>query len=449
MKKIFAVLITICMALSMTSTTVCNAQTDIKVGDYIQLGQYKGQRLIWRYAGDDDNGKLMFARDNLCIKAFDASGKDTDNKDRRNFGSNLWSQSTIRQWLNSNEETVSYIYGNVPDKRSVRHGYNPYDTEAGFLTNFTSQELDAIKEVTLKTPLDEVDEELADGEYSVIEFDAVDEASFNKTYVTRKYENTTDKIFLIDNEQLDLVMTQLNDGYYKQSKTTFYVGDFAGRDMLSEREYYLRTPQTLIDSDVGLNVVLESYEGEAHYSFIGGANGGACIRPAFYLADNVEFISGDGTEENPYIVCEADAQPLPDIATKLGVVSFKGDIQIYIDKDVVEFEDNKPFIDDAWRTQVPIRAISEALSFDVTYDEVSREIIIKKAEKEIKLTIGSSQMIVDGNIIEMDTTAIIYNDSTYIPVRFVAEALGCEVSYDRAVTGYMMNEYGVLVPTYD
>ena len=85
----------------------------------------------------------------------------------------------------------------------------------------------------------------------------------------------------------------------------------------------------------------------------------------------------------------------------------------------------------------------------VTYDEVNREIIIKKTEKEIKLTIGSSQMMVDGNIIEMDTTAIIYNDSTYIPVRFVAEALGCEVSYDRAVTGYMMNEYGVLVPTYD
>ncbi len=448
MKKIFAVLITICMALSMMSVTVCNAQADIKVGDYIQLGQYKGQRLIWRYAGDDDNGKLMFARDNICIKAFDAAGKETDIKDRKLYGSNLWSESTIRLWLNSNEETVNYIYGNIPDEKGVRLGQNPYHTEAGFLTNFAPEELNVIKEVTLKTPLEEVDEHLADGEYTVVEFGS-GETNFIKTYNRRSFQNTTDKIFLLDNEQLDTVMTQLNDDYYKHSMNTIYEGDFSGQDEVPLRQYYLRTPQNYMESDAWLNAVGVYTNGETYYSPLAGGAYGACIRPAFYLADDVAFINGDGTEENPYIVCETDVEPLPYIDTKLGVVSFKGDIQIYIDDDVVEFENNKPFIDDAWRTQVPVRAISEALSFDVTYDEVGREIIIKKAEKEIKLTIGSSQMIVDGNIIEMDTTAIIHNDSTYIPVRFVAEALGCEVSYDRAVTGYMMTEDGVLVPTYD
>lgn len=48
----------------------------------------------------------------------------------------------------------------------------------------------------------------------------------------------------------------------------------------------------------------------------------------------------------------------------------------------------------------------------------------------IKLQIGSKIIEVNGNKKEMDTAAFIKDNRTFLPVRAVAEALGCEVDWD-------------------
>ena len=47
----------------------------------------------------------------------------------------------------------------------------------------------------------------------------------------------------------------------------------------------------------------------------------------------------------------------------------------------------------------------------------------------IKLEIGSDVMKVNGEEVHMDTSAIIKDNRTYIPVRFIAEAIGYEVNW--------------------
>lgn len=48
----------------------------------------------------------------------------------------------------------------------------------------------------------------------------------------------------------------------------------------------------------------------------------------------------------------------------------------------------------------------------------------------IKLWIGSGQALVDGKTMNLDTPPILYNGTTMVPLRFVAEAMGATVKYD-------------------
>ncbi len=105
--------------------------------------------------------------------------------------------------------------------------------------------------------------------------------------------------------------------------------------------------------------------------------------------------------------------------------------QIAVDNKIVRFPDAKPFIDINNRTQIPIRAVAEMLKCDVEWVSDTSTIIITSNDASlIILTIGSNMMIHNGNKVLMDTEALIKNDRTYIPVRFVAEALGLTVEWE-------------------
>ncbi|MDO5397933.1 MAG: leucine-rich repeat protein [bacterium] len=117
---------------------------------------------------------------------------------------------------------------------------------------------------------------------------------------------------------------------------------------------------------------------------------------------------------------------------KIGAFEVSGtgeNINITIDGEAIPFRVDKPFIDESDRTQVPVRAIMEHLGCNVVYDDTEKTVEIAKLGTYILLTIGSEDMQLNGENIKMDTSARIVNDRTYIPVRFVAEVLGYEVSY--------------------
>lgn len=97
---------------------------------------------------------------------------------------------------------------------------------------------------------------------------------------------------------------------------------------------------------------------------------------------------------------------------------------------IIDFPDAQPFIDDNDRTQIPIRAVAEMLDCTVDWDGETKTVTVTRWNDDVvSLVIGSDIMTVNGEQLQMDTAAIIKDDRTYIPVRFVAEAVGYEVDW--------------------
>lgn len=115
---------------------------------------------------------------------------------------------------------------------------------------------------------------------------------------------------------------------------------------------------------------------------------------------------------------------------KLTVTSDNNNINISVNSENVIFPDTQPFVDNNDRTQVPVRAVSEMLGCKVDWNGENKTATIARENGDIiKLTLGSDIMTINDKSVQMDTSAIIKDDRTYIPVRFVAEALGLTVEW--------------------
>jgi len=91
---------------------------------------------------------------------------------------------------------------------------------------------------------------------------------------------------------------------------------------------------------------------------------------------------------------------------------------------------DQPPIIKSGRTLVPLRAIFEALQAVVDYNPTTKTITAKKGNTTVTLTIGSKSATINGTSVTLDVEAQIINGRTLVPVRFVSEALGEDISYD-------------------
>lgn len=82
------------------------------------------------------------------------------------------------------------------------------------------------------------------------------------------------------------------------------------------------------------------------------------------------------------------------------------------------------------RTMVPLRAIFEALGASVDWNDETKTVTSKKGDTEISLQINSNQLYKNGEVKELDAPAILYNSTTLVPARAVAEAFGCDVQWN-------------------
>ncbi len=99
-----------------------------------------------------------------------------------------------------------------------------------------------------------------------------------------------------------------------------------------------------------------------------------------------------------------------------------------IDTNNIDQEGTAPFISNG-RTLVPVRVIAESFGSKVGWDDPTDTVTITGKTTVIKLVIGSSTATVNGKNVKLDVPADIYNSRTFVPIRFVSEALGYNVSY--------------------
>ena len=147
---------------------IADSARDIKVGDTVVFGTYLSQPIEWRVVDIAEDGSYtLISSKVLCMKGFEGaqSGKvwytisgETKSYDRpfdeienmEAFGSNDWEKSSLRAWLNSEKENVVYI-GQIPMAMVMCDSDNPYNTEPGFLNEFTSDEIAALLENDIET----------------------------------------------------------------------------------------------------------------------------------------------------------------------------------------------------------------------------------------------------------------------------------------------------------
>ena len=84
------------------------------------------------------------------------------------------------------------------------------------------------------------------------------------------------------------------------------------------------------------------------------------------------------------------------------------------------------------RTMLPVRFVAENLGAAVAWDGATGTATLTCGDIEVKITIGAKTATVNGEEKPLDAPAFIENSRTYLPVRFVAEALGGEVAWDGA-----------------
>lgn len=96
--------------------------------------------------------------------------------------------------------------------------------------------------------------------------------------------------------------------------------------------------------------------------------------------------------------------------------------------------DGNPLNADAYivnsRTMVPLRAIFEAMGATIEWDAATFTVTAKKGTKVIKLTVGAPTASVDGKEVVLAMPAVLINSRTFVPLRFVSDALGANVSWD-------------------
>jgi len=94
--------------------------------------------------------------------------------------------------------------------------------------------------------------------------------------------------------------------------------------------------------------------------------------------------------------------------------------------------DVAPFTDAQNRTMVPISFIRDELGAQVDWAPLEQRVTIRYQGQEIVLWIGSRDAWVNGNTVTMDTQAILVDQRTMVPVRFIGGHFGIDVDWQPA-----------------
>ncbi|MBR1738461.1 MAG: DUF4163 domain-containing protein [Firmicutes bacterium] len=93
--------------------------------------------------------------------------------------------------------------------------------------------------------------------------------------------------------------------------------------------------------------------------------------------------------------------------------------------------DQKPIIEDG-RVLVPMRATFEALGATIEWDDATKTVRASNGTDNISIEVGKNELIREGkDNITLDVAAKIVNGRTLVPLRAVSEAFSADVSWDN------------------
>ncbi len=112
-------------------------------------------------------------------------------------------------------------------------------------------------------------------------------------------------------------------------------------------------------------------------------------------------------------------------------------IKVTINTRPVSFE-TSPVVENG-RTLVPLRSISEALGASVKWDGTNKAITLTLSSDVIKLTIGKTTALKNEQTLTLDSPAKIIAGNTMVPLRFIGEAFGAYVQWNPGIRTIAIN----------
>lgn len=103
-------------------------------------------------------------------------------------------------------------------------------------------------------------------------------------------------------------------------------------------------------------------------------------------------------------------------------------IQIFINGDHLKLDSQPVLLNNT--TLVPMRSIFEALEINVEYNPETKQIIANKADTIIELTLNQNTAQINGSFITLNVAPQSINNTTFVPLRFISEALNCNIDWN-------------------
>lgn len=119
-------------------------------------------------------------------------------------------------------------------------------------------------------------------------------------------------------------------------------------------------------------------------------------------------------------------------------IIFAEDITIEINDEVIVFEEPPLIVED--RTMVPLKFLMDTLGYQVSWNAETYEVTANRNTHEMKLTIGEDTLLIDGETYVSDVAPIIINDRTYVPLAIITRATGADVSWINETRTVVVSE---------
>lgn len=103
-------------------------------------------------------------------------------------------------------------------------------------------------------------------------------------------------------------------------------------------------------------------------------------------------------------------------------------ITVHFNGKLIHF-DSPPIVENG-RTLVPFRAIFEKVGASVAFDAATNKVTGSRGNINVEMTLNSATAMVNGRSVTLDVPPTIVSRRTLVPLRFIGEALGAQVSWD-------------------
>jgi hypothetical protein len=111
--------------------------------------------------------------------------------------------------------------------------------------------------------------------------------------------------------------------------------------------------------------------------------------------------------------------------------------------------DVAPYIDaSSGRTLVPVRYLGDALGATTNWDADIQGVTVSTDVYNVSMNIGSTTLTVNGQTSQMDVAPVIKDGRTYLPARWVANALGYQVDWNAQYQIVIIWPNGTTEPDY-